>query len=152
MPLTEGKSMTEDNTSSEQKFRAGEETGNDYEEWPDEIVEDFDRNEYSGNVGTELLFENDRVRVWEIRLAPGERLPAHRHVLDYFWTAVTPGHYLQRNHDGSTDQNTYDAGLTLFFTVEEDEFALHDLENLGDTDMIFTTVELKDSANDPLDL
>lgn len=145
-------SMSKDTTNSDQKFRTGEETSNDYEDWSDEIKEDFERNEYNGNVGTKLLHENDRVRVWEIRLEPGERLPAHRHVLDYFWTAVTPGHYLQRNRDGSTDQNPYDAGLTHFYTVEEDEFALHDLENIGDSDMVFTTVELKDSANDPLEL
>ena len=25
-----------------------------------------------GNVGTKLLLENDRVAIWELRLAPGE--------------------------------------------------------------------------------
>jgi hypothetical protein len=34
-------------------------------------------------VGTKLLFENDRVRVWEMRLAPGEREALHEHKLDY---------------------------------------------------------------------
>ncbi|HZW32709.1 MAG TPA: hypothetical protein VFF52_18495, partial [Isosphaeraceae bacterium] len=34
-------------------------------------------------VGTRLLFENDRVRVWELALAPGESLEAHIHRLDY---------------------------------------------------------------------
>ncbi|WP_327356962.1 hypothetical protein [Streptomyces sp. NBC_01304] len=36
-----------------------------------------------GGVGTKVLFENDRVRVWELRLAPGERSDVHRHELDY---------------------------------------------------------------------
>ncbi|MBV8296705.1 MAG: cupin [Acidimicrobiia bacterium] len=36
-----------------------------------------------GDVGTRLLFENDRVRVWELRLAPGEDSAAHRHDLDH---------------------------------------------------------------------
>ena len=36
-----------------------------------------------GDVGTRLLFENDRVRAWELRLAPGEDSPAHRHELDH---------------------------------------------------------------------
>ena len=36
-----------------------------------------------GNVGTRLLFENDRVRVWELDLAPGARSDVHRHDLDY---------------------------------------------------------------------
>ena len=36
-----------------------------------------------GPVATKLLFENDRVRVWEMNLAPGERSATHRHDLDY---------------------------------------------------------------------
>ena len=36
-----------------------------------------------GDVGTRLLFENDRVRAWELRLAPGEESAAHRHDLDH---------------------------------------------------------------------
>ena len=36
-----------------------------------------------GDVATRLLFENDRVRVWEMDLAPGERSATHRHELDY---------------------------------------------------------------------
>ena len=36
-----------------------------------------------GQVGSRVLFENDRVRVWEMKLAPGERSDVHRHDLDY---------------------------------------------------------------------
>jgi hypothetical protein len=36
-----------------------------------------------GGVGTKVLFEDDRVRVWELRLAPGERSDVHRHELDH---------------------------------------------------------------------
>ena len=36
-----------------------------------------------GGVGTRLLSENDRVRIWEMRLEPGEDSPVHRHDLDY---------------------------------------------------------------------
>ena len=36
-----------------------------------------------GGVGTRVLFENDRVRVWEMDLAPGARSDTHRHDLDY---------------------------------------------------------------------
>jgi hypothetical protein len=34
-------------------------------------------------VGTRLLFENDRVRVWDLALKPGESLEKHAHRLDY---------------------------------------------------------------------
>lgn len=36
-----------------------------------------------GDVATKVLFENDRVRVWEMALEPGERSDLHRHDLDY---------------------------------------------------------------------
>jgi len=36
-----------------------------------------------GGVGTKLVFENDRVRIWELRLDPGEDSPVHRHDLDH---------------------------------------------------------------------
>jgi hypothetical protein len=36
-----------------------------------------------GPIGTEVVFENDRVRVWEMRLEPGESSAVHRHELDY---------------------------------------------------------------------
>jgi mannose-6-phosphate isomerase-like protein (cupin superfamily) len=36
-----------------------------------------------GDVATRVLFENDRVRVWEMVLEPGERSARHRHELDY---------------------------------------------------------------------
>ena len=41
-----------------------------------------------GDVGTKMLFENDRVRVWELRLDPGERSAVHRHDLDYLLVQV----------------------------------------------------------------
>ncbi len=36
-----------------------------------------------GDVGTRLLFENERVRIWEMDLPAGARSDPHRHALDY---------------------------------------------------------------------
>jgi oxalate decarboxylase/phosphoglucose isomerase-like protein (cupin superfamily) len=88
--------------------------------------------------------------VWEIRLAPGQRWHAHRHVLDYFWTAVTPGRSRQHTFDGTTREVTYLAGQTRHFQFGPGEYLLHDIENIGDTDLVFSTVEHLDSANPPL--
>ncbi|HXQ24567.1 MAG TPA: hypothetical protein VN812_22990 [Candidatus Acidoferrales bacterium] len=35
------------------------------------------------NVGTRLLLENERVKVWEMRLEPGESSDLHQHTMDY---------------------------------------------------------------------
>ena len=123
---------------------------NRQQQWPAAIAEEFRRNQFNGCVGTALLSETDRVRVWTIRLKPGERIGFHRHVLDYFWTAVTPCRGRQHLMDGSTVEYTYAAGETRHETYGTGEYKVHDLENIGDADMIFMTVELLDSANKPM--
>jgi hypothetical protein len=55
-------------------------------------------------------------------------------------------------HDGTTVEYTYQPGETRHETYGKGEFKVHDLENLGDKDMIFMTVEFKDSANQPMKL
>ena len=121
-------------------------------DWPAEIKAELTANASNPRVGTRLLSANDRVRVWEIRLKPGERIGFHRHVLDYFWTAVTPGKALSHQSDGSTVEATYTAGQTQHYVYGRDEYKVHDLENVGSTELIFTTVEFLHSANSPLPL
>lgn len=41
-----------------------------------------------GGVGSKMLFENDRVRVWELRLEPGEESPVHQHDHDHLLIQV----------------------------------------------------------------
>ena len=124
----------------------------DRSEWPAEIKAEFERESHrpNGCVGTQLLSETDKVRVWIIRLAPGERIGFHRHVLDYFWTSVSGGRGRQHVHDGTTVEYTYQPGETRHESYGTGEFKVHDLENLGDTEMIFNTIEFLDSANRPL--
>jgi beta-alanine degradation protein BauB len=122
--------------------------------WPAEITAEFEREAKQNNpcVGSTLLSETERVRVWEIRLKAGERVGFHRHVLDYFWTSVTGGRGRQHVHDGSTVEYTYQPGETRHEIYGPGEFKVHDLENIGDSDMVFMTIEFLDSANKPMAL
>jgi beta-alanine degradation protein BauB len=131
---------------------AGTLVATDFDGWTPELRAEFDAHSHDGYVGSRLLSENERVRVWEIRLAPGERFHAHRHVLDYFWTAVNVGTSRQHTADGTTRDVSYDAGETRHFTFAAGEFLLHDIENVGAGDLVFTTVEHLDSANPGLPL
>ncbi|KZF01804.1 MAG: hypothetical protein WBA81_11425 [Rhodococcus sp. (in: high G+C Gram-positive bacteria)] len=129
---------------------AGTLVAENFDGWSDELRAEFGAHEYDGEVGSTLLSQNDRVRVWEIRLAPGERWHAHRHVLDYFWTAVNAGTSRQHTFDGTTRDVSYSAGETRHFHFAAGEFLLHDIENVGTGELIFTTVEHLDSDNDAL--
>jgi len=126
----------------------------DTSQWPADIAAEFERESKNPNpcVGSMLLSETERTRVWMIRLQPGERVGFHRHVLDYFWTAVSGGRGRQHVNDGSTVEYTYQPGETRHESYGAGQFKVHDLENLGDREMVFMTVEFKDSANQPMPL
>jgi quercetin dioxygenase-like cupin family protein len=121
-------------------------------EWPAALRQEFEREAQSPNgcVGSELISESDRVRVWMIRLAPGQRFGFHRHVLDYFWSAVSGGRGRQHLMDGSTVEYTYQPGETRHESYAAGEYKVHDLENIGDKELVFMTVEFLNSVNKPL--
>lgn len=95
-------------------------------------------------VGTKLIFENDRVGVWEVRLRPGDRADFHIHDKPYFWTVVDAGIGRQRSDDGTFVIRRYEVGDTNFGNHSPKEFIVHDIENCGDTEIRFITVELYD--------
>jgi hypothetical protein len=99
-------------------------------QWTPDIAAEFEREAANPNpcVGSTLLSENERTRVWIIRLAPGERFGFHRHVLDYFWTSVTGGRGRQHVSDGTTVEYTYAPGETRHETYGSGQFKVHDLE------------------------
>ena len=119
-------------------------------DWPLNIQTELRANAMNGCVGHKLVSETDRVRVWSIRLLPKQRIGFHRHVLDYFWTAVTDGQARSHKGDGTVYNAVYHAGDTQHMAFGAGEFMVHDLENTGETELVFTTVEFLNSANTPL--
>ncbi|MEM6634593.1 MAG: hypothetical protein AAF667_01765 [Pseudomonadota bacterium] len=118
--------------------------------WSEDLIAELRSAGSNGRVGSRIVSESDRVRVWLIEMEPGERLPFHTHVLDYFWTATTAGKARSRYGDGTVAEADYAVGDTKHFQFERGESMTHDLENIGDTMLAFTTVEFKDSANPPI--
>ena len=39
-------------------------------------------------VGTKVVYEDDKIKVWEFELAPGERTPLHTHELEYMFYVI----------------------------------------------------------------
>jgi beta-alanine degradation protein BauB len=107
-----------------------------------QFADELDAAPSNLDVGTSVLLENDQVKVWEIRLAPGERGPFHAHTRNYFWTVVDGSVGLQRFADGTFMVRRYDVGETMFLEHTPDAPLIHDLENVGDTELRFITVEL----------
>jgi hypothetical protein len=120
--------------------------------WPEDLRKDFAASLGNGHVGSKLVSETDRVRVWHLSLDPGERIGFHTHVLDYFWTAMTGGRARSHYANGKVQDVAYEPGDTKHHAYGPGEFTIHDLENIGRTTLLFTTVEFIDSANEPLAL
>ena len=120
--------------------------------WPAEIRKEFEAEAANPNgcVGQQLISETDKVRVWRIHLKPGQRVGFHRHVLNYFWSAATSGKGRQYFNDGWMREYNYAAGETRHEKYGPGEYKVHDLQNIGDSDLTFVTVEFLDSANKPL--
>jgi hypothetical protein len=118
----------------------------------EKLAREFERNAFNPCVGQILLSESERERVWFIRLEPGERLGFHRHVVDYFWTALTAGRAQSHIDGGPAQIAEYFAGQTKHLTFGLGQFMVHDLENIGHEALLFITVEHLKSANEPLPL
>jgi quercetin dioxygenase-like cupin family protein len=118
--------------------------------WGPEIAAELEANWHNGRVGRELRSETDDFRVWTIRLAPGERVAFHRHQLKYFWMALAAGRSRSRFWTGETRETEYREGDVRHFDYGAGEFMIHDLENIGDTELSFVTVEFKHGPNPPL--
>jgi mannose-6-phosphate isomerase-like protein (cupin superfamily) len=109
----------------------------DTDEFRDELAAAANNRE----VGTAVLFENDRVRVWDLTVEPGGRIPFHAHTTSYFFTCVEGGRMINRFPDGNQVTLDMDDGATWFSAIDADP-EVHDLENVGSTRVRFITVEL----------
>ena len=118
--------------------------------WPEALQRDYEAGEHSGCVGSVLVSETDRVRVWHLLIKPGHRCGFHRHVLNYFWTAHNAGHARGYFNDGRIADTVHYAGETRHLDYGPGEWMVHSVENIGETDLLFTTVEFLDSPHQPL--
>ncbi|MEM9030841.1 MAG: hypothetical protein AAGC70_20970 [Pseudomonadota bacterium] len=121
-----------------------------FADWPEGCHADMLANEFSGVVGSTLVSETDRLRVWHLRLPPGYRCAFHRHVNPYFWTAHNAGKARGYFSSGEIKDVEHYAGETKHFYYSKGEYMLHSVENIGDTELLFTTVEFLDGPNDAL--
>ncbi len=74
-------------------------------------------NDEMGGVGTEKVFENDKVIVWNFELAPGAVTPMHRHRHDYMWYAIS-GSSLQVFDENEKDLGTLEVPTGAIFSLK----------------------------------
>ena len=84
-----------------------------------------------------VVFENDRVRLLEVRMKPGAASALHSHP-DYLVHALTSGKVRLTGADGEGGEVEINAGDSLWRDAEE-----HTARNIGDTELVALFFELK---------
>jgi hypothetical protein len=94
----------------------------------DRFAPDSTLDQSLDQVGTRVMFENDRVRVWEMTLEPGQTCALHRHRHDYLM--LYPDAALGRSSSRSRLERA-EPGLVAFRTVGAEGLPPHQLTNAG---------------------
>jgi predicted metal-dependent enzyme (double-stranded beta helix superfamily) len=110
--------------------------------FPDVDPGELQRAATNYTVGTALLLENGRVRVWDITLQPGERTPFHCHRTTYFYRCESGGRWRLRTLGGEVIHGEDEPGQVTFHDLAPGETLVHELTNVGDAPLRYTTVEL----------
>lgn len=104
-----------------------------------ELKEETTGEPFAGGI---LLFENPYIRVWEITLAPGERLPFSRKNTNYVWSCISGGQTVSYCGDGSINFYVIEKGESCFFNFRNKEH-ISDVENTGKHIMVIHIIEYK---------
>ena len=92
-----------------------------------------------GDIATEVLFENDRVKIWNLTVEPGESSDWHLHGHDYVTVVVESGTLDAEYGDGTNSQSTNSVGD---FTYHGDH-QIHRVVNNSKTTYKNVLIELK---------
>ncbi len=84
------------------------------------------------------LFENDKVRVLEVQIAPGEKEPLHMHPYKSITIIQKPATLRYFDKDGKLISEVVAEGVTWIEPVE-----LHSAQNMSDTPFHGYRIELK---------
>jgi hypothetical protein len=121
-----------------------------FAEWPAGLYDEMLAAHDNGSVGSVLVSETDRVRVWHLHIPVGARCGFHRHVNPYFWSSLTDGRARGYFSSGVVRDTTHYVGETKHFHYGPGDYMLHCVENIGDMPLSFATVEFLDGTNPAL--
>ncbi len=93
-----------------------------------------------------LLLENDRVRVLDTRIAPGDTVPVHTHCWPALNHIMSWSDFVRRDAAGKVlvDTRGRPPPAELPFVAWSDPLLPHTLENVGPTELWVVSIETKD--------
>jgi len=100
-----------------------------------------------GDIGSKVVYEDDSVRVWRLKLAPGEESAIHRHELDHLLIQVAGDRIAvipEPDTEGPYKQELA-AEVVPGAVVHVDKGGVERARNVGDKAYLEIIVELKRS-------
>ncbi|MDF0705848.1 hypothetical protein [Flagellimonas okinawensis] len=116
-------------------------TGN-FDPWEQERIDELLHQEIKNSLSDRLVFENDGIKLWDLRLLPGERLSFRRHNVNYGWVCTTGGLLITRYGNGKIDMIKLNQGDTEYFENKGKNY-VNDLENIGEDTVVINILEYK---------
>jgi quercetin dioxygenase-like cupin family protein len=92
-----------------------------------------------GDVGTDFLFENDQVKVWNLVLEPGQSSDWHHHENHYMFIVIEPSPLKAEHENGSSGVSDSSAGQVVMGQKD----SVHRVTNVGNSRYKNVIVEIK---------
>ena len=118
-----------------------------FDPWEQEKIDELLHQEITLSLSDRLVFENESVKLWELCLLPGDRIPFRRHNTNYGWVCTTGGLVLTRYGNGKIDMIKLDPGDTEYFENRGENY-VNDLENIGEDSVVINILEYKETKLD----
>jgi len=111
--------------------------------WPDSLDALVAAGDYH-----RLLMENEHVRVLEVRIPPGHTVPVHTHRWPSVIDVRNHGEFIRRDGEGNLlyDSRTAEPPRRTSGPGWTPPLPPHSVENVGTTEIVLYTVELKHPA------
>ena len=110
--------------------------------WEPERLQELKRKKISESLGQNLLFENTNIKVWEVVLFPGERLPFRKVSKNYNFTSATDGLAVSRYGNGKIALVHLQKEEAVCMKHNGNE-SIYDFENIGKNILFLHAMEFK---------
>ena len=121
----------------------------DFSKWEDKYIKELQFLEFNESLGNMLLFEDNMIKLWNLKLEAGQRMPFLRHNKNYSWISETDAILKSRFGNGRISLIRVSQGDTDYFE-NANKSCINDLENLGEGPALFKILEYKHRFHDLL--
>lgn len=118
-----------------------------FDPWEQEKIDELLHQEIKESLSNRLVFEDETIKLWDLRLLPGERLNFRRHNTNYGWVCTTGGLLITRYGNGKIDMIKLNPGDTEYFENIGKNY-VNDLENIGEDLVVINILEYKQTKKE----